>query len=379
MADSSDAKPWGEPARPCGSIPPPSSAAGEGGGGGGRLIASADSVGRMIALLADAGCTLYTSDSSPFLFVLHDGHAFQRCLERLLSSSSSSQPLDNALSAFLSGFSSYVQNPLNLKRALGNPASCGSSLVRILLLVPPLQLPLINLLLGKLPEFFISDGESLQDDVARLIVDQFRWLDFLVDPQAFSDKLLQLLSICPYSLKKDIIGSLPEIFGDQSHEEVISTLEQMLLEDSELLIPVLESFSNLNLDCQLQDRVVTIGLSCIRIVSDDNLPQLLRFLFLSATAMNVKGVISHVREQVIFGGTTDYRPRKNKKLTGKAAAVNKEALVFEALRSSLRFKKDICEAILKELKYIEKAHDYNAFDVWLLILIFSTGGGLKAE
>ncbi|CAN6476552.1 unnamed protein product [Victoria cruziana] len=342
MADSSDAKPEGEPARPCGSIPPPSSAAGEGGGGGGRLIASADSVGRMIALLADAGCTLYTSDSSPFLFVLHDAHAFQRCLERLLSSSSSSQPLDNALSAFLSGFSSYVQNPLNLKRALGNPASCGSSLVRILLLVPPLQLPLINLLLGKLPEFFISDGESLQDDVARLIVDQFRWLDFLVDPQAFSDKLLQLLSICPYSLKKDIIGSLPEIFGDQSHEEVISTLEQMLLEDSELLIPVLESFSNLNLDCQLQDRVVTIGLSCIR--------------------------------TVIFGGTTDYRPRKNKKLTGKAAAVNKEALVFEALRSSLRFKKDICEAILKELKYIEKAHDYNAFDVWLLILIFSTGG-----
>lgn len=121
--------------------------------------------------------------------------------------------------------------------------------------MPPLQLPLINLLLGKLPEFFISDGESLQDDVARLIVDQFRWLDFLVDPQAFSDKLLQLLSICPYSLKKDIIGSLPEIFADQSHEEVISTLEQMVLEDSELLIPVLESFSNPNLDCQLQDRV----------------------------------------------------------------------------------------------------------------------------
>lgn len=29
---------------------------------------------------------------------------------------------------------------------------------------------------------------------------------------------------------------------------------------------------------------------------------------------------------------------------------------------------------MKELKYIEKAHDYNAFDVWLLILIFSTGG-----
>ncbi|XP_049936627.1 uncharacterized protein LOC116265003 isoform X2 [Nymphaea colorata] len=387
----SDAKP-----RQGGSIRPPSSAAGE---DGGRRIDGDDSSGTMVALLADAGCTLCTSLSSPFPFILPDVNAFQRRLEKLLSSSSSSQPPNNVLSAFLSGFSSYIQNPLNFKRALRVSASCGNSLVRILLLVPPLQLPLQNLLLGKMPEFFVSDCEALTDDVARLIVDQFRWLDFLVDPRAFSDKLLQVLSICPYSLKKDIIGSLPEILGDQNHEEVISTLERMLLEDSELLVPVLESFSNLNLDSQLQEQVVTIALSCIRTVSADHLPHLLRFLLLSATPANAKRIISHVRKHVIFGGTIDCRACKNKKLTGKSAAVNAEALVYEALRSSLRFRnvrssrlfgslsaclfvgcpldsilQVICETILKELKCIDKAHDYKALDVWLLILIFSNRG-----
>ena len=140
------------------------------------------------------------------------------------------------------------------------------SLARHLLLVPPIQLDLQIMLLEKLPEYFdLVSGDSqtslsLEDDVARLIINQFRWLDFVVDPSSFTDKLMQVLSICPLHLKKEIIGSLPEIIGDQNNKNVVDSLEQMLHEDPSVIVPVLDSFSNLNLDDQLQEQVYFFSL-----------------------------------------------------------------------------------------------------------------------
>jgi Fanconi anemia group D2 protein len=67
---------------------------------------------------------------------------------------------------------------------------------------------------------------------------------------------LQVVSICPLYLKKEIIGSLPEIIGDQSsNNAVVDSLDQMLQEDSEIIVPVLDAFSNLNLDEMMQEQV----------------------------------------------------------------------------------------------------------------------------
>lgn len=138
--------------------------------------------------------------------------------------------------------------------------------MRVLLLVAPIQPPLQRLLLEKLPEYFdaaAADHLSLNDDVARLIINQFRWLDFLVDAEGFAEKLMEVLSISPPQLKKEIIGSLPEIIGDQSHGTVVAALERILQEDSEVIVPVLDSFSDLNLDDQLQEQVSRLSLVLI--------------------------------------------------------------------------------------------------------------------
>lgn len=118
------------------------------------------------------------------------------------------------------------------------------------------------MLLEKLPEYFeVNPGASgtslsLGDDVARLIINHLRWLDFIVDSSAFNDKLMQVLSICPLHLKKEIIGSLPEIIGDQNNKAVVDSLEQMLQEDSAIIVPVLDSLSNFHLDDDLKEQVV---------------------------------------------------------------------------------------------------------------------------
>lgn len=57
---------------------------------------------------------------------------------------------------------------------------------------------------------------------------QFRWLNFLVDSKSLTEKLLEVLTICPLALKKEIISFLPEVIVDADHEMVMQALEQML-------------------------------------------------------------------------------------------------------------------------------------------------------
>ncbi|KAH9737287.1 Fanconi anemia group D2 protein [Citrus sinensis] len=338
-----------------------------------KIPKSVDSeIEKMVSILADAGCTLMYHSGPPCL--PSDPNKFRRHLTNLLSHDSSLR------SHFLVGFSSYVQSPKNFTRVLSSLSPGRSdSLVRQLLLVPCIQLDLMHMLLEKLPEFFDVNPEtqtslSFEEDVGRLIISQFRWLDFLVDPKSFTEKLMEVLCICPLHLKKEIIGSLPEIIGDQSNNKsVIDSLQQMLSEDSAIIVPVLDSFSNLNLDDELQEQVVTIALSCIRTIDAEHMPYLLRFLLLSATQSNVRRIISHIRQHLKFVGVSNSRASQQNKLKGKSLVDNSEASILDALRSSLRFKNEI----LKEIDGLKKPQDHKVIDIWLLVLMYMNGDPLR--
>jgi fanconi anemia group D2 protein len=211
---------------------------------------SPDAIDAAAALLADAGCTLLVPPhQAPSL---PSPHSFAARLARSLGVGGA---LPGRLLAGLAAFA--AASPARLRQLL-LPAAAphAPSLARALLAVPALQPGLLALLLDKLPEHFDApDGLPLQDDVARLIVAQFRWLDFLVDADAFVDKLVEVMSVAPPRLKKEIIGSLPEIVGDQRHATVVSALEKLLQEDSEVVVAVLDALSDLNLNETLQDQV----------------------------------------------------------------------------------------------------------------------------
>ncbi|CAN8324527.1 unnamed protein product [Cochlearia groenlandica] len=338
-----------------------------------------DAMEKMTAILAEAGCTLMNTYGPPCL--PSDLNAFRRHLTNRFSPFSANSGERDKVSAlrlvFVAGFSSFIQSPSNLRRVLSSTTKRDVTLVRNLLLVSPIQLDLQEMLLEKLPEYFdVVSGSSLEDDVARLIVNHFRWLDFIVNPDVFTDKLMQVLSICPLQLKKEIIGSLPEIIGDHNCLSVVESLEKMLQEDSAVVVPVLDSFSNLNLDDQLQEQAVTVAISCIRTIDAEHMPYLLRFLLLAATPANVRRIISQIREQLKFTGMSQPRGSQNK-LKGKVAAYNAEGSILHALRSSLRFKNILCQEIMKELSSLEKPRDFKVIDVWLLILMYMNGDPIR--
>uniref|UniRef100_A0ACD5UPL3 Uncharacterized protein n=1 Tax=Avena sativa TaxID=4498 RepID=A0ACD5UPL3_AVESA len=324
------------------------------------------------ALLAEAGCTLLVPPHLPPS--LPSSPAFVARLTRALAAGP-------AAARLLAGLAAFADSPTRLRQLL-LPSSPGSqsSLARALLSVPALQPGLMGLLLDKLPEHFDDDaldGVPLQEDVGRLIIKQFRWLDLLVDADTFVTKLVEVLSVAPPRLKKEIIGSIPEIVGDQSHAAVVSALETLLQEDSQVVVAVLDTLSDLNLNTQLQEQAVTVAISCIRTIHADQMPHLLRFLLLAATPVNAGRIISQIREQLKFVGVVDPRAARSKKLKGKALATSTDGAILHALRSGLRFKNMLCEAFLKELKSVDHPRDHKVIDVWLIMLIYANGGALQ--
>ncbi|KAM3378396.1 hypothetical protein P3S68_010809 [Capsicum galapagoense] len=268
---------------------------------------------KMISVLADAGCTLINPLGPPCL--PSDLHKLRNKLQSVLSSDSSRK------SEFLQGLSSYVNSHSNLRRP-GKSTASGS-----------VQSDIQNLLLEKLPEYFDVDsagsigGRSsslcIEEDIARLILNQFRWLDFLVDSEAFTEKLLQVLSISPVHLKKEIIGSLPEIIGEKNNKTVIDSLQDMLQEDSSIIVPMLDCFSNLHLDDMLQDQ----------------------------------WIISHIRHQLKLVGASNVWTTQQSKMKGKSVV--------------------ICQETLNELKSLEKVQDHKVIDIWLLTLIYMNSEPLQ--
>jgi fanconi anemia group D2 protein len=211
------------------------------------------------ALLADAGCTLLVPPHQPPS--LPSPHSFAARLSRKLSAGGDASSPSAPARRLLEGLAAFAaSSPARLRQLLLPTAPHAPSLARALLSVPALQPGLLALLLEKLPEHFggdgALDGSPLQDDVGRLIVSQFRWLDFLADADAFVDKLVEVLSVAPHRLKKEIIGSLPEIVGDKSHAAVVAALEKLLQEDSEIVVAVLDVLSDLNLNEELQEQVM---------------------------------------------------------------------------------------------------------------------------
>ncbi|XP_057862467.2 uncharacterized protein LOC131070824 isoform X1 [Cryptomeria japonica] len=332
----------------------------------------------MLAVLAEAGCTLLCGEKAPTL-----APAETQNLQRRLDLRFSSEP--TLIDKFLAGLSSFIEDSNNFRRILectsdtgmSDALSYSDSIARVLLLVAPLQSQFYDILLEKLPEHFNEDSSSLKQDIPRLILNQFRWLDFLVDAESSTRKLLDVLSICPLPLKKEIISFLPDIIGDQSNGMVVSSLEQMLQEDMDLIVPILDAFSNINLEDELFEQVVTIALSSLRTVDAEYLPLVLRFLLQSATTANSKRIVEQIRENLNFIAISDTQATRNKKLKGKLGSSSAEALILDTIRFALRFKSILCETILKEIKGLERECDHRVIDIWLLLIIYANGGPLR--
>lgn len=264
------------------------------------------------------------------------------------------------------GFSKHIEKPIYFSHCLSttwlSPMNNSSmpiaqeSVVRLLLSIESLQPRIITILLEKMPEFM---EESLQDStltkeafqkIPRLILNQLKWLDCIVNGKELSSKLLEMLTIAPVELQRDIITSLPEILDDNTHRTVALHLKELLQGNLQLTSPIIDCFTNLHLSNDLTTSILEAALQRVDSADMADLPSLLSFIMQSATKLDIESTILQLREKLTLPSTF-VAPLVSSTPTVKCDKEIQDGgngcMIFNSLRSIISFQSKVADGWMK--------------------------------
>jgi len=229
------------------------------------------------------------------------------------------------------------------------------SVVRLLLSVESLQPRITTILLEKMPEFI---EDSLRDNtltkeefqqIPGLILNQLKWLDCIVDGKELCSKLMEILTVAPVELQRDIITSLPEILDDNAHGTVALHLKKLLQANSQLASAIINCFTNLHLSDDITADILEAALQRLDSADYADLPSLLSFIMQSAAALGIENTILQLREKLTLPSTfvaplISSTPRAK---CIESTQNGDECMVFDSLRSHICFQTKVADAWMK--------------------------------
>eukprot|EP01052_Picozoa_sp_SAG31_P053515 SAG31_NODE_13763_length_848_cov_1.173565_1_plen_246_part_10 len=201
----------------------------------------------------------------------------------------------------------------------------------------------------------------------RLILNQIRWLDRLVEGDTFVQNLMSMLDSISVELQREIVSALPEIIDDHQHDAVVTHLQELMQGNpTTFMSPVLDALTNLNLSDNLMAKVHGFVLPRLSSVELSALPLLIKFLLFTANDSLAPHVVDGIRALNVVG-LSDCEG------TGPDAGSQStaETLLVESLRSGLRSNRQVTECFLTT---IQKSEKHSAIDLWMLILQHSLPG-----
>ncbi|XP_065543971.1 Fanconi anemia group D2 protein isoform X2 [Lathamus discolor] len=296
---------------------------------------------------------------------------------------------------FISGLESHIKDRNQFKNCLLPCAptqtegsrtrhSYCDSLIKLLLGIKILQPAVITLLLEKIPEFFFDIVGTFGTDFPRLIINQFKWLDKVLDSQDLVKKLMQLVSVSPVPIQHDIITSLPEILEDSQQSEVARELSCLLKQGRRLTVPILDALSRLDLDAGLMAEVRQSAMAIVPSVKLEDLPVVVKFILHNVKAGDAVEVISDLRKNLDLS-SCDLPPKilsSQKKAKSQVQASSSMSqvttsqncvkLLFDVIKLAVRFQKEVSEAWIKAIESSTSVSDHKVLDLMILLLIHST-------
>ena len=247
-----------------------------------------------------------------------------------------------------------------IPRNAGSTPVIQESVVRLLLSVEKLQPRIITILLEKMPEFMedsLRDNNLTKEEfqqVPGLILNQLKWLDCVVDGKELCSKLLEILTIAPVELQRNIITSLPEILDDSAHRTVALHLKELLQTDLQLTSAIIDCFTNLHLSDDISTDILTAALQRVDSADFADLPSLLSFVLQSASSLDIESVILQLREKLTLSSTfvaplISSTPRSR---STRGIQSGNEFMVFDSLRSLICFQTKVADGWIKVWIYI---------------------------
>uniref|UniRef100_A0A673I040 Fanconi anemia group D2 protein-like n=1 Tax=Sinocyclocheilus rhinocerous TaxID=307959 RepID=A0A673I040_9TELE len=345
-----------------------------------------------VQFLKESGVTLRAGSTANEIAV--DQVIFQKRLQQRLRKN---PRFPNIIQEFISALETYIEDPERFRNCLlpcvpssssqqdTNSGSYQESLVRLLLGIEMLQTLIINILFEKLPEFINVLCYSVREDglnVPRLIINQLKWLDRIVDGKDLSSKLMQMVSVAPVEIQRDIITSLPEILEDSQHGDTAKELNGLLQQNTQLAVPILDALSSLNLSSALLSEVREAVMGTLSAVQLEDLPVVVKFILHSISASGPNEVVCDLRkklelEQCVLPAVlqASQSRMKSKAVSGVPSCSNGQdsvALVLDVIKSAIRFQKTISEAWLKAIENVDESDDHKVVDLLVLFILHST-------
>ncbi|KFP60779.1 Fanconi anemia group D2 protein, partial [Cariama cristata] len=342
-------------------------------------------------LLRTSGIVLKTGEGQNEIAV--DQMAFQK---KLCLALEKHPTYPGVVKQFISGLESHIKDRNQFKNCLLPCApirtdgsrtlvhSYCESLIKLLLGIKILQPAVITLLLEKIPEFFFDVVGTFGTNFPRLIVNQFKWLDRLLDSQDLVKKLMQMVSVSPVPIQHDIITSLPEILEDSQQSEVARELSCLLKQGRRLTVPILDALSRLDLDADLLAEVRQSAMTIVPSVKLEDLPVVVKFILHNVKAADAVEVVSDLRKSLdlsscvlplqILGSQKKLKSQvqTSSSMSQITTSQNCVKLLFDAIKLAVRFQKDISEAWIKAIENTTSVSDHKVLDVIVLLLIHST-------
>ncbi|NXE27343.1 FACD2 protein, partial [Ardeotis kori] len=297
---------------------------------------------------------------------------------------------------FISGLESHIKDRNQFKNCLlpctpirteGSRTLVHSyceSLIKLLLGIKILQPAVITLLLEKIPEFFFDIVGTFGTNYPRLIINQFKWLDRLLDSQDLVKKLMQMVGVSPVPIQHDIIINLPEILEDSQQSEVARELSCLLKQSRRLTVPILDALSRLDLDAGLLAEVRQSAMTIVPSVKLEDLPVVVKFILHNVKAADAVEVISDLRKSLdlsscvlplqILGSQKKLKSQvqASSSMSQVTTSQNCVKLLFDAIKLAVRFQKDVSEAWIKAIENSTSVSDHKVLDLIVLLLIHST-------
>nr|XP_032827661.1 Fanconi anemia group D2 protein isoform X2 [Petromyzon marinus] len=350
--------------------------------GGGAGDANRNSL--FVEIISKAGITLKLDDAHNQLSV--DDAIFQKNVTQGLRKHAS---YPKVVDDFISSLQEYVEGREAFKTCLLPCRSCQDSdastkasresLIKLLLGVNILQTPLMNALLEKLPEF-MEDGNSEDGvNIPRLTISHFKWLDRIYDSTSLTDRILELLTVAPLDVQRDIITCLPEIIEDDQHTRVAKELSALMQQNTQLTVVVLDVLSNINLSSDLLAEVRGSVMLALASVELDDLPVVVKFILHSITATDAYEVIAELRTKLDFQlclppASLSVTQGGRRAATGTPSQVAPDkrdckALVLDAIASAVRFQKTTAEAWIKAIESVRSESEHKVIDFLVLLIL----------
>ncbi|CAM9248195.1 unnamed protein product, partial [Ectocarpus sp. 12 AP-2014] len=285
------------------------------------------------------------------------------------------------------------------------------SLVKVLLRVDCIQPEVIDMLLEKIPEL-VGEEETAAEggygsgaaarertfswqarcgsaDLPRLVLNQVRFLDHLVDSTSLTRKILEVLTVLPVNLQREMISYLPEVVEDGDHAEVVETLQSLKDSEPQLLVAVLDALGNLSLPPRLLGGITEDALGLLDSAQPSTLPVLVRFLLETTTADTADAVVRELRERLRLcpvvggggrGGVEDTEETEalvlnpglqSNREPPSDSDTSGDALTLEALRQGLRLRGDLAACFLKAITKTAGSEGHSVVDLWVLFCLYA--------